>query len=142
MVSHVASVEPDDGVRLRGCIVHQYLCFLDGVGSGRRFLGANSVEHYKHGGVNSARDVEKGAINALYAHDVAFLKFWCGSGVGRVLHLIPIHRCEPFVGRVLKARAYGVLEALRGFSDVVGHRDIDVVSRVFSIGGNSVVIAA
>ena len=29
---HVASVEPYDGVRLRGCVVHQHPRFLDGVG--------------------------------------------------------------------------------------------------------------
>ena len=32
--AHVASVEPDDGVRLCGCIVHEHLCLLDGVGGG------------------------------------------------------------------------------------------------------------
>ena len=32
--SHVASVEPDDGVRLHGCVVHEPLCLLEGVGGG------------------------------------------------------------------------------------------------------------
>ena len=32
--SHVASVEPDDGVRLCICVVHHLLRFLDGVGVG------------------------------------------------------------------------------------------------------------
>ena len=32
--SHVASVEPDDGVRLRGCVVHEHLFLLDSVGGG------------------------------------------------------------------------------------------------------------
>ena len=29
--AHVASVEPDDGVWLRGCIVYEHFCLLDGV---------------------------------------------------------------------------------------------------------------
>ena len=32
--AHVASMEPDDGVQLRGYVVHQHICFLDGVGGG------------------------------------------------------------------------------------------------------------
>ena len=32
--AHVASVEPDDGVRLRGCVVHEHFCLLDGFGGG------------------------------------------------------------------------------------------------------------
>ena len=39
--AHVASVELDDGARLPGCVVHHYLCFLDGVCVGRSLLGAN-----------------------------------------------------------------------------------------------------
>ena len=42
--SHVASVELDDCVRLRGCVVHHNLCFLDGVGGERILLGAYFVE--------------------------------------------------------------------------------------------------
>ena len=30
--AHVASVEPDDCVRLCGCVVHEHLCLLDGFG--------------------------------------------------------------------------------------------------------------
>ena len=33
--AHVASAEPDDGVCLCGCVVHQHLRFLDGVSDGR-----------------------------------------------------------------------------------------------------------
>ena len=29
--AHVATVEPDDGVRLQGRIVHEIFCLLDGV---------------------------------------------------------------------------------------------------------------
>ena len=32
--AHFSSVEPDDGVRLRGCVVHKHFCLLDGVGGG------------------------------------------------------------------------------------------------------------
>ena len=32
--AQVASVELDDGVRLRGCVVHENFCLLDSVGSG------------------------------------------------------------------------------------------------------------
>ena len=31
MESHVASVDPDDGVRLCGHVVHKNFCLLDGV---------------------------------------------------------------------------------------------------------------
>ena len=100
--AHVASVEPDDGVQLCGCVVHQHICLLDGVCDGRRFLGANFVECDEHGGVDGARYVEEGAGDALHEHDVTFIKFRCGRGVGRVLHLGLIRRREPFVGRVYK----------------------------------------
>ena len=66
-------------------------------------LGTDFVERDEYGGVNGARDVEKGAGHALHARDAAFLKLRCGRGVRRVLHLGPICRCEPFVGRVLRA---------------------------------------
>ena len=73
--SHVDSVEPDDGIQLRGCVVHQNLSFLDGVGGGKRLLGADLVERNKHGGVDGARDVDKGDNDALHARDSAFIKF-------------------------------------------------------------------
>ena len=139
--AHVASVEPDDGVQLHGCIVHHHLCFIGGLGGGQSLLGADFVKRGKHGGVNGARDVDKGAGNALHARDATFLKFRCGRGVGRVLHLGPIRRCEPFVGRVLRARGYGVLESLQGFVDRVGHGDVDVVFRVVPIDSKSAVLS-
>ena len=97
--------------------------------------GANFVERNKHVGVYSARDVEKGTSDDVHARDAAFLEFRCGCGVGRVLHFGPIRRCEPFWDRVLRARGYGVLEALQGFSDGVGNGDVDVVLRVVPIDG-------
>ena len=142
MEAHVASVEPDDGVRLRGCVVHQHLRFLGGVGGGKSFLGADYVERDKHGGFDSARDVDKCSGDALHARDAAFLKFRCGRGVGRVLHLGTIRRCEPFVGRVLRARGCGLLEALQGFADGVGHGDVDVVFWVVPIDSKSAVLAS
>ena len=135
-------MEPNDGVRLRGCVVHQYIRFIDGVGGGRSLLGANFVEPDEHGGVDGERDVEKSSGNALHAHDAAFLKFMYGRGVGRVLYLGPIRRCDPFAGRVLRARGYGVLEALQVFSDGVGHVDANVVFRVVPINGKYTVLAA
>ena len=46
------------------------------------------------------------------------------------------------MGRVLRARGYGVLEALQGFSDGVGHRDFNVVFWVAPIEGKSAVLAS
>ena len=140
--AHANSMETDDGVRLRGCVVHQYLSFLDGVGGGRSLLGADFVEHDEHGWVDGGRDVEKGTGDDLHSRDTAFLKFRCIRGVRRVLHLGPICRWEPFLGRVLRARGYGVLEALQGFADGVGYGDVDIVFRVVPIDGKSVVLAS
>ena len=61
-------------------------------------LSTDFVECNKHSGVNSARDVQEGACDALHVRDAAFIKFGYGRGVGRVLHLGPIGRCETFVG--------------------------------------------
>ena len=105
-------------------------------------LGTDFVERNKHGGVDRARDVEKGAGDALYARDAAFLKFRCSRGVGRLLHLGTIRRCETFVGRMLRARGYRVLEGIQGFADGVGHGYVDVVFRVVPIDGKSAVLAA
>ena len=105
-------------------------------------LGANFVECNKHGGVDGARDVEEGAGDALYARDAAFIKFRCGCGVGRLLYLGPICRREPLVGRVLRARGYGVLEAIQGLAEGVGHGDVDVIARVLQFYGKPAVIAA
>ena len=140
--AHVASVEPDDGVRFCGCIVHEHFYLLDGVGGGRSLLGVNFVECDKYGGVEGARDVEEGAGDAFYARDAAFIKFRCGRCVGRVLHFGPIRRCEPFLGRVLRARGYGVLEALEGFVDGVGNGDVDVIARVIPFYGKPSVLSA
>ena len=74
--------------------------------------------------------------------DAAFLKFRFGCGVRRVLHLFPIRRYETFVGRVLRARGYRVLEALQGFYGGVGNGEVDVVFRVVPIDGNFAVLAA
>ena len=142
MEAHVASVELDDGVQLRGCVVHENMCLLDGVGGGRSLLGANFIECDKHCGVDGARDVEKSARDALCARDAAFVKFRCGCGVGRVLHLFTIRRRKPFVGRVLGVRGHGVLEALQGFADGVGHGYVDVIARVVPFDGKPTVLAA
>ena len=42
----------------------------------------------------------------------------------------------------MRARGYGVLEALQVFADGVGHGDVDVVFWVVPIDGKSAVIAA
>ena len=70
---HVTSVEPDDGVRLRGCVVHQHLRFLDGVGDGQSLLCADLVECNEHGGFDGARYLQKGAGDAFHARDAAFV---------------------------------------------------------------------
>ena len=105
-------------------------------------FGADIVECNKHGGVDGARDVEKSAVDALHTCDIAFVNFSCGCGIGRVLYLGPIRRRESFVGRLLRERGYRVLEALQGFSDGVEHGDVNVIVRVFPIGGKSAVLAA
>ena len=42
----------------------------------------------------------------------------------------------------MRARGYGVLEALQGFADRVGHGDANVVFWVVQIDGKSAVLAA
>ena len=140
--SHIASVEPDDGVWLRFCVVHQHPRFLDGVGGGKSLLGAYFVECGYHGGFDGAIVLEKGYGNSFHARDAAFIKFRCSRGVGRVLRLGPIRRRKLFLGIVLRARGYGVLEALQVFADGFGHGDVDVVFRVVPIDGKSAVLAA
>ena len=61
--------------------------------------------------------------------------------IGRVLHLGPIRRREPFMGRVLGVRENGVLEVLQGFSDGVGHGDVDVIARVVPFDGKTTVLS-
>ena len=78
----------------------------------------------------------------LYARDAAFINFSCGRGVRRLLHLGPIRRFDPFVGRVLRARGYRVLEALQGVSDRVGHGDDNVIALVIPFYGKPAVLAA
>ena len=118
------------------------MCLLDGVGGGQSLLGANFIEWDKHCGVNGARDVEKSAGDALQVRDAAFVNFRCGRSFGRVLYLGPICRRAPFVGRVLGARGHGVLEALQGFADRIGHGDFDVINRVVLFGVKPAVLAA
>ena len=108
----------------------------------RSLLGADFIEFDEHGGVDGARDVGKGSLNALHTCDAVFIVFMCGHGIGRILHLGPIHRREPFVGRVFKARGYAVLEDLQGFADGVGHGNVDLIVRVVPIDGKYAVLAA
>ena len=74
--AHVASVEPDDGIRLCGRIVHEHFCLLDGVSGGRGLFGAYVVEREKNCGVDSTGDVEEGAVDSLHVCDAAFIKGW------------------------------------------------------------------
>ena len=140
--AHVANVELDDGVRLRGCVFHENLCLIEGVGGGRSLLGSDFIECDNHCGVDGARYAEESTGNALHVRDAAFIKFRCGRGVGRVLHLGPIRRREPFVGRVLGARGHGVLEELQGFADSVGHEDFNLTSGVVPVDFQAAVLAA
>ena len=55
---HVASTELDDGVRLRGCVVHEIFFLLDGFGGRQSLLGANLIECDENCGVDGVRDVE------------------------------------------------------------------------------------
>ena len=140
--ARVASVELDDGVWLHDCVVHKYLCVLDGVGGGRSFLSADFIECDDHCVVDSVRDVEKSAGNDLHAHDAAFVKFRCVCGVWRVFYIVSIRRCEPFVGRVLGARGHGVLEALQGFAGEVGHGDVNIIPKLVPFDGKPAVLDA
>ena len=135
-------MEPYDRVWLHGCIVHQHFLFLDGVSGWKILFSTDLVECDKHDGVDGSIDVEKGGGDAFHVHDAAFVKFRCGRGVGIVLHLVPICRRKLFVGRVFRARGYGVLEALQGFVDGVGHVDVDVIFQVVPIYGKAAVLAA
>ena len=76
--AHVASVEPDDGVWLRGHVFHEHFRFLDCFSGGRGLFGAYVVERDKHSGVDSACNVKEGSGNILNACDAAFIKVWCG----------------------------------------------------------------
>ena len=49
---HVARVKTNDGVWLCGSVVHQYFQIFYGVSDGRSLLGADFVEHDKHGGID------------------------------------------------------------------------------------------
>ena len=75
--AHVASLEPDDGVRLRGRVVHEHFRILDGVSGGRGLFGAYSVERDNHCGVEGTCDVEEGSGNTVHVYDAAFIKGWC-----------------------------------------------------------------
>ena len=105
-------------------------------------LGANFIECDKHCGFDSERYLEKSVGDALHARDAAFVKFRCGHGVGRVLHLGFIRRRNPFVGRVFGARGHGVLEAPQGFADGVGHGYLDVIARVVPFDGKPAVLSS
>ena len=61
--SHVASLEPDDGVRFHGRVVHEHFCLPDGVSDGRGLFGAYVVERDKHRGVYGAYYVEEGVCD-------------------------------------------------------------------------------
>ena len=76
--AHVASVEPDDGVRLRGRVVLEHFRLLDCVSGGRGLFGAYVIERDKHRGVDGACDVKEGTGDTLHACDAAFIKGWCG----------------------------------------------------------------
>ena len=78
---NVASVEPDDSVWLRGRVVHEHFCLLDGVSGWRSLLGAYFIERDKHCGAEGARNVEEGAGDTLHMCDAEFIKFWCSYGV-------------------------------------------------------------
>ena len=76
--AHVSSVEPDEGVRLRGRVFHEHFCLLDGVSGWQGLLGAYFVERDNHCGVDGTCDVEEGADDTLHACDATSIKFWCG----------------------------------------------------------------
>ena len=57
------------------------------------------------------------------------------------MHRSRIRRRDPFVGRVLGACGHGVLEALQGFADGVGHGDVDVIARVVPFDGKPALVA-
>ena len=46
------------------------------------------------------------------------------------------------MGRVLRARGYGVLEGLQGFADGVGHGDVDIIAWLITFYGKLAVLAS
>ena len=58
------------------------------------------------------------------------------------MHLGLVRWRKPLVGRVLGARGHGVMEALQGFVDRVGHGDVDIISGVVPFDGQAAVLAA
>ena len=78
----------------------------------------------------------------MHARDAAFFKFWCGCGVGRVSEFGTIRRYEPFVGRILGLFGDRVLESFQGFSDGVGHGDVNIVFWLVPIYSKPAVLAA
>ena len=135
MEAHVASMEPDDRVLLHGRVVHENVCLLDGVSGWRILIGAYFVESDKHCGVDCKHDVEEGSGDTLHTCDASFIEFWCGCGIWGVFYLGTIRWREPFVRRVLGAWGHGVLEALQGFADRVGHGYVNVISGVVPFDG-------
>ena len=54
----------------------------------------------------------------------------------------PVFWCKPLAGRVLRACGHGVLEALRGFADRIGHGYVNVISGVVPVDCQVAVLAA
>ena len=75
------NVEANDNVRLRGRVVREHFCLLDGVSGWRSLIDAYFVDRDKHRGVGGARNVEEGSGDNFHACDAVFIKFWCGCGV-------------------------------------------------------------
>ena len=46
------------------------------------------------------------------------------------------------MGRVLGARGHGVMEALKGFADSVGHGDVNIIARLVPVDCHTAVFAA
>ena len=58
------------------------------------------------------------------------------------MYIGPIRWREPLVGRLLGTCGRGVLEELQGFSDRVGHGDVNVISGVVPFDDQVAVLAA
>ena len=58
------------------------------------------------------------------------------------MYFVPVRWREPIVGRVLGARGCGVLEALQGFADRVGHGYVNVIAGLVTVDCQAAVLAA
>ena len=68
--------------------------------------------------------------------------FGAVEALGEYCTLAPYVGASHLWGGVLGERGHGLLEALQGFVEKVGHGDVDVISGVVPFDGQAAVLAA